>query len=107
MPVLGVTQILSWGSIYYTPVLIVPLIAGEHGWSMAFAMGGFSVALLAAGLSAPYVGRAIDRFGGHVVMTVGSLTGALGLVLITHAESRAAYLGGLDRARAGDVGEPV
>jgi MFS family permease len=92
VPVLGVTQILSWGSIYYTPVLIVPLIADEFGWSMAFAMGGFSVALLAAGLSAPYVGRAIDRFGGHVVMTVGSLTGALGLVLIAYVESRAAYL---------------
>ena len=43
VPVLGVTQILSWGTIFYTPVLIVPLIAAEHGWSMSFAMGGFSV----------------------------------------------------------------
>ncbi|MEI9805929.1 MAG: hypothetical protein WDN48_18080 [Pseudolabrys sp.] len=48
VPVLGVTQILSWGTIFYTPVLIVPLIAAEHGWSIAFAMGGFSVALLVA-----------------------------------------------------------
>lgn len=92
VPVLGVTQILAWGGIYYTPVLIVPIIAREHGWSMSFAMGGFSFALLAAGLSAPYIGRAIDRFGGHVVMTAGSLTGALGLVLITFAEHRVAYV---------------
>ena len=92
VPVLGVTQILSWGSIFYTPVLIVPLIAAERGWSMSFAMGGFSVGLLAAGLSAPYVGRSIDRFGGHVVMTVGSLIGALGLVLIAQAAGRLAYL---------------
>ena len=92
VPVLGVTQILSWGSIFYTPVLIVPLIAAERGWSMAFAMGGFSVGLLAAGLSAPYVGRGIDRFGGHVVMTVGSLIAALGLVLITQAAGRLTYL---------------
>ena len=91
VPVLGVTQILSWGAIFYTPVLIVPLIAAEHGWSMSFAMGGFSVALLAAGLIAPYVGRSIDRFGGHVVMTIGSLIGALGLVLIGFADSRVAY----------------
>ena len=41
VPVLGVTQILSWGTIFYTPVLIVPLIAQERGWSMSFAMGGF------------------------------------------------------------------
>jgi len=93
VPVLGITQILSWGTIFYTPVLIVPLIAAERGWSMSFGMGGFSVGLLAAGLSAPYVGRGIDRFGGHVVMTIGSLIGALGLVLIAHTNSRAGYFG--------------
>ena len=41
VPVLGVTQILSWGTIFYTPVLIVPLIAADRGWSISFAMGGF------------------------------------------------------------------
>jgi MFS family permease len=91
--VLGVTQILAWGIIFYTPVLIVPLIAAERGWSMAFAMGGFSVGLLVAGVVSPYVGRSIDRFGGHVVMTAGSLMGALGLVLIVYAAHPAAYLG--------------
>jgi predicted MFS family arabinose efflux permease len=93
IPVLGVTQILSWGTIFYTPVLIVPLIAQDRGWTISFAMGGFSVGLLAAGLAAPTVGRLIDRFGGHVVMTIGSLIGALGLVLIVQAANRAAYLG--------------
>jgi predicted MFS family arabinose efflux permease len=43
-------------------------------------------------LSAPTVGRAIDRFGGHVVMTFGSLIGALGLLLIVQAANRVAYL---------------
>ena len=90
--VLGVTQIITWGSIYYTPVLIVPLIAAERGWSIAFAMGGFSAGLLVAGLVSPYVGRTIDRLGGHVVMAVGSLIGALGLVLITYATHPAAYM---------------
>ena len=92
VPVLGVTQIISWGSIYYTPVLILPLIAQERDWSISFVMGGFSVGLLVAGLTSPYVGRAIDRFGGHVVMVLGSLTGALGLWLITHAAGKPAYL---------------
>ena len=92
VPVLGVTQIISWGSIFYTPVLIVPLIAQDRGWSISFAMGGFSAGLLAAGLVAPFVGRSIDRFGGHVVMTIGSLIGALGLFLIVHAASKPAYL---------------
>jgi hypothetical protein len=91
VPVLGVTQILSWGTIFYTPVLIVPLIAADRGWSISFAMGGFSIGLLTAGLVAPYVGRAIDRYGGHVVMTIGSLIGALGLFLIVYAKAQFAY----------------
>jgi MFS family permease len=91
VPVLGITQILTWGTIFYTPVLIVPLIAAERGWSISFAMGGFSVGLLVAGLVAPYVGRSIDRFGGYVVMALGSLTGALGLFLITSAAHPVAY----------------
>jgi MFS family permease len=92
VPVLGVTQILAWGTIFYTPVLIVPLIAAERGWSISFAMGGFSVGLLVAGLVSPYVGRSIDHFGGHVTMTIGSLIGALGLFLIVRAANPIAYL---------------
>ena len=75
--VLGVTEILAWGAIFYPPVLTVPLIAHERGWSVAFAMGGFSLALLTAGLVSPRVGSMIDRHGGHRVMPIGSLLAAL------------------------------
>ena len=92
VPVLGITQILAWGAIFYTPVLIVPLIAAERSWSISFAMGGFSFGLLVAGLVAPAIGRSIDRHGGHVTMTAGSLIGALGLVLIVYAAHPLAYL---------------
>ena len=54
--VLGVTQILAWGAIFYPPVLTVPLIAADRGWSTTFAMGGFSLALLVAGVVSPRVG---------------------------------------------------
>ena len=67
VPVLGVTQIIAWGTIFYSPVLTVPMIAAERGWSLSFAMGGFSLCLLVAGLASPLVGSMIDRFGGHVV----------------------------------------
>jgi MFS family permease len=90
--VLGVTQILAWGAIFYPPVLTVPLIAAERGWSMTFSMGGFSLALLTAGLVSPRVGLMIDRHGGHRVMPVGALLAALGLVLLVYAEHPVAYL---------------
>jgi MFS family permease len=90
--VLGVTQILAWGAIFYPPVLTVPLIAAERGWSMAFAMGGFSLALLTAGMVSPRVGLLIDRHGGHRVMPIGALLAALGLVLIVYVDHPVAYL---------------
>ena len=90
--VLGVTQIIAWGTIFYSPVLTAPLIVAETGWSLSFVMGGFSLGLLVAGLVAPFVGRSIDRYGGHVVMAVGALVGALGLFGLAHARSPATYL---------------
>jgi MFS family permease len=92
VPVLGVTQIVAWGTIFYSPVLIAPLIVAETSWSLSFIMGGFSLGLLIAGLVSPFVGRSIDRYGGHVVMTVGSLVSALGLLGLAYARNPATYL---------------
>ncbi len=89
--VLGVTEILSWGALFYPPVLTVPLIAADHGWSRSFAMGGFSLGLFVGGLCSRYVGATIDRVGGHVVMPIGSLLGAAGLTALVEAHGAAAY----------------
>src|ERR1700747_2915515 len=78
--VLCVTQILAWGAIYYPPVLTVPLIAADRGWSATLTMGGFSFGLLVAGFASPRIRMLIDRHGGHRVMPAGSLIGALRLV---------------------------
>lgn len=90
--VLGVTQILAWGAIFYPPVLTLPLIAADRGWTISFAMGGFSLALLTAGVVSSRVGFLIDRYGGHRVMATGSLVAAFGLVALVHACDRIAYV---------------
>jgi hypothetical protein len=90
--VLGITQIIAWGTIFYSPVLTAPLIMADTGWSLSFIMGGFSLGLLIAGLVAPFVGRSIDRYGGHVVMAAGALVSALGLFGLALGRSPAVYL---------------
>jgi len=90
--VLGITQIIAWGTIFYSPVLTAPLIVAETGWSLSFVMGGFSLGLLIAGLVSPFVGRSIDRYGGHIVMTAGALVSALGLFALAHARDPVVYL---------------
>src|SRR3954462_5611928 len=90
--VLSLTEILAWGILIYPPVLIMPNLAADHGWSLAFGMAGFSIGLVTSGVLSPTVGHLIDRHGGNIVMSLGALAGALGLVLLTLAEQRSAYL---------------
>jgi len=90
--VLSFTEILSWGILIYPPVLTMPHLAADHGWSLAFGMAGFSIGLVTSGMLSPTVGHLIDRHGGNIVMSIGALAGALGLVLVTVAEQRPAYL---------------
>ena len=110
VPVLGVTQIIAWGAIFYPPVLMLPLIAQARGFSLTFAMGGFSAGLLAAGFVSPTVGGLIDRYGGHRVMPFGSLAGAAGLVALTYAAHPVAYFAVwivLGVAMAGSLYDPA
>src|SRR5215510_9088973 len=82
----------AWRDVVFGPWRTVPLIAADRGWSAAFSMGGFSLGLLVAGLVSPRIGAAIDRHGGHRVMPFGSLTGAIGLIALTHVDRPLAYL---------------
>jgi MFS family permease len=91
VPILGITQILAWGALFYPPVLTMPLLAADRGFSLTFAMGGFSFGLLVGGLISPKVGQLIDLRGGHRVMGVGSLAGAIGLVLLVHTTNPILY----------------
>jgi MFS family permease len=90
--VLSFTQILVWGILIYPPVLIMPHLTADHGWSLAFGMAGFSTGLVTSGILSPTIGHLIDRHGGNSVMSLGALAGALGLVLLTVADQRPAYL---------------
>lgn len=90
--VLSLTQILGWGILIYPPVLTMPRVAAEQGWSLAFCMAGFSLGLVVSGLLAPLIGGLIDRHGGNLVMSTGALAGAAGLVLLAFADHRLIYL---------------
>src|SRR5437764_14955680 len=89
--VLGVTQILAWGTMFYTPVLMLPRLAADRGFSTTFAMAGFSAGLLVAGFVARHIGTLIDLYGGHRVKPVGSLLRALGLLRLTPAAGPVAH----------------
>ncbi|MGB3046162.1 MAG: MFS transporter [Xanthobacteraceae bacterium] len=90
--VLSFTQILGWGILIYPPVLMMPLIAAERGWSLAFCMSGLSVALATSGLLSPTSCGLIDRYGGNRVMSLGALAGMAGMIGLALADHWQAYL---------------
>jgi MFS family permease len=82
VPVFGITMILTWGTLWYSAALLLPLLAQARGWSITLVMSGISVGLLAGGFASPRIGKAIDKYGGHYVMAAGSLLGAAGLAVL-------------------------
>lgn len=84
---LGVTQIASWGPLYYAFSVLMKPMQMELGWSRDLLVGGNAVALLVWGIAAYPTGRLIDRYGGRSVMSVGSVlaAGAFGLMSIAHS----------------------
>ena len=74
---LGVTELISWGIVYYAFSVFLTPMQRELGWSQAEITGAFSLAMLVAGLAAFPAGRVLDRFGARGLMTAGSLAAAL------------------------------
>lgn len=76
---LGLTQIIGYGTLYYSFSILVPDIATDIGWPEQWIFGVFSFALLLGGFFAPTAGKLSDRFGAGRVMTFGSVACALAL----------------------------
>jgi MFS family permease len=80
---LGVTTIVSYGiSQYLFGVLVVP-IHQDLGWSRATISGAFSAGLVVSGVLGLPVGRMVDRYGARLLMSAGSVLGAITLLLLS------------------------
>jgi MFS family permease len=82
---LGTTQTLAWASSYYLPAILAVPMAREFGIASSWVFGAFSGALVLSALLGPVVGRAIDRRGGRVVLTLSNVVLAAGLLLLALA----------------------
>ena len=94
LAVLCLTELASWGVLYYAfPVLSVS-ISNDTGWSPQTIMAAFSIGQLIAALTGIPVGRIIDRIGPRAVMTAGSVLAVPGLVLVAVAQNLPTFYAG-------------
>ncbi|QQQ73536.1 MFS transporter [Saccharothrix sp. 6-C] len=85
--VLCLTQITSWGVLFYGFPVLAPAIGADAGWSGAVVTGAFSVAQLVSAVVGVPVGGLLDRHGPRVVMTTGSLLGVGALAVVASART--------------------
>ena len=71
--VLCVTEIISWGVLYYAFPVLAPSIAADTGWTVAEVTAAFSTGLVVSALLGIPAGRWLDRAGPRPVMTLGSV----------------------------------
>ncbi|MFW6598362.1 MFS transporter [Propionibacteriaceae bacterium Y2011] len=76
------TEIVSWGLLYYAFPVLAPLISADTGWSTVAVTSAFSAVLVVSALAGVPVGRVIDRHGPRRIMTAGSVLGVVALVVI-------------------------
>ncbi|MFS8037071.1 MFS transporter [Xanthobacter sp. AM11] len=87
---LGIGQICSWGSLYYSFPLMAEAMGHDLGWSKPNLFGAATLGLALGGLAAFPVGAAIDRGHGRWVMAGGA--GLAGLTLLAWSQVQQLWL---------------
>lgn len=90
--ILALTQVISWGTLYYAFAIVAHDIERTLGLSPQLVFGAFSWCLLVAGLVSTPAGILIDRHGGRLVMAAGSLLCGTGFILLSRAQSALGYV---------------
>ncbi|SDE04092.1 MFS transporter [Auraticoccus monumenti] len=91
---LCLTQLTSWGVLYYAfPVLSVA-ISTDTGWSPSVLTAAFSAALVVSAVVGVPVGRWLDRHGPRALMTLGSVLASVAVVAVALAPTAGAFAAG-------------
>ena len=92
---LGLTQIIGYGTLYYSFSILAPAMAKDFDWPQEWVFGIFSASLLAGGVAAPSIGRRMDQHGAGQMMALGSVIAACALALCALAPGRIPFIAGM------------
>lgn len=92
---LGATQIIGYGTLYYSFSILAPSIAADLGVPLEWVYGCISLGLLAGGMISPWAGGLADRVGAGKVMSLGSICAAAALTACGLAGNAVIFLLGI------------
>ncbi len=91
---LGVAQIVSWGTLFYTIAVLGQAMRADTGVSDLWLYGSFTAGLFTSGMVSPAAGRDIDAYGGRRVLMVGSVLAAIACAMLALAQGPLTVLAG-------------
>jgi MFS family permease len=92
---LGLSQIVGYGTLYYSFSILAPAIASELGLSLEATFGTLSVALILGSLVAPKAGQLADRHGAGRIMAAGSVAASVSLMAVALAPNWMSFVAAL------------
>lgn len=107
---LGIAQICSWGSLYYSFPQIAVAMEKDLGWSSTELYGAATAGMLLSALVAVPAGSAIDRGHGRWVMAGGALLAGLlllGWSMVADLLWFYVFVGGIGAMQAATLYEPA
>lgn len=91
---LCLTEVTSWGVLYYAFPVVAGTISTDTGWPRSWLTAAFSASLVVAAVTGIGVGRLLDRRGPRLVMTAGSVLGVAAVVVLASAPSLVWFVAG-------------
>ncbi|GLZ32321.1 MFS transporter [Lentzea sp. NBRC 105346] len=88
---LCLTQVTSWGIVFFALPVLAQDITKDTGWSNTWVVAGFSLAQIVSAAVGIPVGRILDRYGPRTVMTAGSATATTALIALTQSHALTWY----------------
>ena len=89
---LCITEITSWGVLYYAFPVLADSVSTDTGWSRSAVAAAFSGSQLVAAAMGVAVGRWLDRIGPRPIMTAGSVLAVPAVLAIASAPSLAVFV---------------
>jgi len=87
LALLGIAQICSWGTLYYSFPQLAEAMISEFSWIKSDVYGALTVCLLLSSVTAIPLGKLIDKGYGRQIMVSGSITAGLLLIVASQVNS--------------------
>ena len=88
---IGIAQILVWGSSFFILAVIASPIMKETGWNREWVYGALSMSICLSGLLLPAIGKLVAQNRGRMLLCASGVAAAAGVALMASSHSLALF----------------